>query len=458
MTIWSPDLTEAQGPLYLALASAVARAIERQELAPGDRLPPQRDLAGHLGIALTTVTRGYAEAERRGLVRGEVGRGTFVLGGGPGGEAPRAAGVPGRIDLRPNVMLPYPMMGDLASRMARIVEARGNETVLGYAPHGGLERHREAAAAWLSQTALETTPDEVLVTAGGQHAMAVVFGTLLDPGDTLLVEPLTYSGMKSLAHFLGIQLEPLPADDQGILPDALRAACGRSNPPHALYCMSTLQNPTSAVMSDERRREIAEIVEVFRIPVVEDDTYAFLLPSRTPISAMCSYGYYLTGTSKSLFPALRIGFLRTPRGMAHRMEAAISSTVYQASPLMAEVVSRWLEDGTAARVMEWKRAEIRERQQLFVQALSPFDYRTHPFSPHGWLTMPEPWTVTDFVAQAAIRGVDVVPGEEFAVGRDTPHAVRVCVGPVPDRNQLAVAVSHLVAILNDAPAPRMTVA
>jgi len=78
MTMWKPDLSRRTGPLYLAIADAMAAGIEGGELKAGDRLPPQRSLAFDLGLTIGTVTRAYAEAERRGLVAGEVGRGTFV--------------------------------------------------------------------------------------------------------------------------------------------------------------------------------------------------------------------------------------------------------------------------------------------------------------------------------------------------------------------------------------------
>ncbi|HEY7698302.1 MAG TPA: winged helix-turn-helix domain-containing protein, partial [Vicinamibacteria bacterium] len=78
MTMWKPTLSNREQPLYLAIANAIAEDISNGKLSDGERLPPQRDLADELKVALTTVTRAYTEAERRGLVSGEVGRGTFV--------------------------------------------------------------------------------------------------------------------------------------------------------------------------------------------------------------------------------------------------------------------------------------------------------------------------------------------------------------------------------------------
>ncbi|HSC28910.1 MAG TPA: PLP-dependent aminotransferase family protein [Vicinamibacterales bacterium] len=451
--MWAPELDAPDGPRYLALAEMIGEAVRRGDLAPGDRLPTHREMADRLGLALTTVTRGYAEAQRRGLVRGEVGRGTFVRGA----AAARLDGAGEPIDLRSNSLLPYGLMPELAARIQQIVSRSDLSRLFGYAPHRGLERHREAGASWLAQTGLRVSHDEVLITAGAQHAMAVVFATILAPGDTLLVEHVTYAGMKALANLLRVRLEPLPMDGHGLLPDGLRAALVR-RAAAALYCMSALQNPTTAVMTEDRCRQIAAVLDEFGVPVVEDDSYGFVLPGRTPLSARVAQGYYITGTSKSLLPALRIGFLHAPQSMVPRLEATLSSTVFQASPMTSAIVAEWIEDGTAERVVRWKRDELTERQRIVRRVLADQDYMAHPGGPHGWLRIPEPWSVRDFTTQAALRGVAVTSSDEFAVGRDAPHAVRLSVGPVAERARLEQAVTALAQILAEGPEPIKTLA
>jgi DNA-binding transcriptional MocR family regulator len=222
----------------------------------------------------------------------------------------------------------------------------------------------------------------------------------------VLTGELTYSGMKSLANFLHIRLRGLAMDDEGIRADALEAACATTDA-KALYCMPTLQNPTAAVMSEHRRREIVSIAESYRLPIVEDDSYGFLVPRQTSLWSLGrgAKTYYLTGTSKSLAPGLRVGFLLSPPDMVDRLAASISSTTLMAPSAMAEVVSQWIGDGTAVTVMDWKREELRARQKLAAATFACFDYRAHPASPHGWLVIPEPWNVRDFVAQARMRGI-----------------------------------------------------
>lgn len=444
----------------MAIANSIADDIAEGRLAEGERLPPQRDLADELKVALTTVTRAYTEAERRGLVSGEVGRGTFVLRKETFGLRRHEAPEPSALDLTVNSLLPFPEGARLIASMKSILGERDPWQVLDYQSHHGSRLHREAGARLLSKLGVSTTADNVLVTSGAQHAMTVIFSALTHPGDTVLTAELTYAGMKSLANFLHIRLRGLLMDDEGIRPDAFEAACATTNA-KALYCMPSLQNPTAAVMSEERRREIVAIAESYKLPVVEDDSYGFLLEGHKPLAALASSPsrfFYLTGTSKSLAPGLRIGFLHAPSGMIDRLAAAISSTVFNATPATAHVVAQWIEDGTADRVMDWKRREITERQKLARRILGSFDYRAHPASPHGWLTIPEPWCVRDFVEQARMRGVVVSPAEDFIVARSTSaHAVRICLGPVEDRSRLKEGLTKLKDILERPPAPCQTI-
>jgi len=459
MTIWRPNLSNTEIPLYQAIANAIANDVGNGRLPEGARLPPQRDLADELRVALTTVTRAYTEAERRGLVSGEVGRGTFVRRQ-ESFHLRHEDATPEATDMTINSLLPYPMGRELAESMGRRLAGRDAWSVLDYQPPYGRRDQREAGAKLVEGAGLEGCADRILVTSGAQHAMAVVFSTLTNPGDLILTGELTYSGMKSLANFLHVRLRGLLMDEEGIRPDAFEAACATTEA-KALYCMPTLQNPTAAVMSPKRRQEIAAIAESYRLPVVEDDSYGFLIPEARALGSHATKSaqfYYLTGTSKSLAPGLRIGFLHSPSAMVDRLAAAISATTFNAPPPMGEIVASWVSDGTADKVMEWKRTEVRERQKRARHILARFDYRAHPASPHGWLTIPEPWCVSDFVAQARMRGVLISPADDFAAGRATSaHAVRLCLGPVEERSQLIGALETLVAILDGPPKPGRTV-
>ncbi|MEJ2084386.1 MAG: PLP-dependent aminotransferase family protein, partial [Acidobacteriota bacterium] len=347
-----PSLSDDPGPKYRKLAREIARAMADGELQPGDRLPTHRELADSLGVALTTVTRGYAEAERRGLVVGEVGRGTFVRS-----WAPCLVSEEGIVaDLSANYLPPRPQAPELFEQIFRRLARGGGRALLDYQPHRGTSRQIEAGAHWIDREGVAAKANQVVVTSGVQHAMAVVFAALAEPGDTILVEELTYCGFNTLARVLHLKLEPVPIDSEGLIPEALREACRRVDA-KGLYCMPRLQNPTAVSMTDKRREEIAEISQEFALPVIEDDSYGFLAPESRPLSTLLPNAFYLCGTSKSVMPGLRIGFVRAPEEMTRQLESVIAATTYMAPALLADVTADWILDGTAERIMQWKRDE-----------------------------------------------------------------------------------------------------
>ena len=258
MTIWIPDLTSSIGPRYKAIAEALAIDARSGKLKAGDRLPTHRDLAYRLGVTVGTVTRAYAEAQRRGLIEGHVGRGSFLA---QPVNLPAVFGQPeqeqsGLIEM--SLAFPPPQANDslLHSTFAELARQPGISRLLDYQPHGGMAHHRAAGAAWMETHGLSVPSERIVVTAGAQHGLAICLGALLRPGDVLLTEPLTYPGIRAVAELFKLRIQSVAMDDDGILPEALEAAC-RDGAPRALYCIPTLQNPSGSIMSHERRAAIA---------------------------------------------------------------------------------------------------------------------------------------------------------------------------------------------------------
>lgn len=455
MTIWSPVLDPTDEPKYQALVDALHRDVESGALPPGTRLPTQRQLASRLGLAIGTVSRAYAVAERRGLLSGEVGRGTFVRRreeestGDEGDDS-------GLLDLSKGRLVRD--RGDPS--MQRSLEALSRRPDLDrlvdfYQPAAGMARHRAAGAAWLRRAGLEVDPERVAITSGAQHGAATVLAAIARPGDLVLTEEAAYAGIKALATLLHLQLRGLPLDEHGLRPDALEAAC-RTGTPRALFCMPTLQNPTGLTMPLSRRREIAAIAQSFDLPIVEDDVNGFLpLDPLPPIASLApAHTYYITGTSKSLAPGLRIGYVAAPVHRIDRISATIRASTWLTAPLLAELVTDWIESGVADAMVDWKRSEIAARYALALQILGRWIPNPGPVSFHIWLPLPDPWRAEAFVAQARAKGVLVTSSAEFIVGRDSaPHAVRVCLGATLSRGGLEEGLGRLAELLRQVPEP-----
>jgi DNA-binding transcriptional MocR family regulator len=257
--------------------------------------------------------------------------------------------------------------------------------------------------------------------------------------------------MRSLGNHLHVVLQPVAMDGEGLLPDALEDAALESGG-RVLYCMPSGQNPTGRVMSRKRRQELARVATRLNLTVVEDDAYGFLFEGQRPLCTLVpERTFYLTSMSKSLAPGLRIGFLRTPVGWTDRVTGAIFATTVMVTPLDAAAACAWIEDGTAARVIAWKRQEIKARQHIARQVLGSV-VSGSPESQHVWLQLPSRWPSDDFAREARQRGVIVTPGRDFAVARhDVPNAARISLGPPAERDSLKKALTTLAEILDGPP-------
>ena len=449
MTIWMPRLEGREGPRYRAIVEALAEDLAAGSLRHGDRMPTHRELADRLGVTVGTVSRAYGEAARRGLVSGEVGRGTFVLRG----EGRHEAGeVDGLVDLGQN----HPPEPAAQPQRAALLAALGSLTgradagrLLDYPAAGGNDADREAGASWIERAGVPAAPEDVLVCTGSQHGLTVVLATLLEPADVLLTEALTYAGVKAVAGLLHLRLKGLAIDADGLRPDALEDAC-REGGAKALYLIPTHHNPTTAIMPEARRREIVAVARTHGLAIVEDDVHGLLPAERPrPIAALApERSYYLTSTSKTLAPGLRIAYVLAPPAMVPRLVASLRATTWAVAPLTAAVASLWIRDGTADRLLEARRGEARERQAIARARLAGADLDAKPEAYYLWLRLPEPWRGDAFAAAARARGVLVTPAEAFAVGREpAPHAVRICIGAARTREALGRGLDAVAELL-----------
>jgi DNA-binding transcriptional MocR family regulator len=452
MTIWQPRLADASGPLYRRVALAVREDVTIGRLAAGTRLPTHRELARALKITVVTASRAYREAAAWGLVRGEVGRGTFVVTAAP---APR---------------LPMPDGGDIVELTANFVKIAGGddgpprqpatdarllwEGLERRDPPGGGGGHRSAGASWVTRGAWAPRAAEVVVTSGAQHAILVALAALARPGDVLFVEALTYPGILRAARTLGLQVRPVTIDEHGMIPAAL-AEEGGGRPGGVLFCQPTLHNPTSAVMPGARRIELVEVARRLDLTLIEDSVYDFLLPDPPPPLAALApeRTCHIVSGGKAFAPGMRIGYLVGPEPLVPRLQEEVAATGSFAAPSLADLATRWIADGTAARMLAARRREVESRQQIARAILGGQGWLSHPASSHGWLLLPPPWRVEPFVDEARRRGVAVNPAAAFAADpAAAPAAVRICLGPVAERDRLAAALTRLAEILA-APAP-----
>nr|WP_145545573.1 PLP-dependent aminotransferase family protein [Variovorax boronicumulans] len=419
---------------YKPLVDRLAADIRSGRLAPGTRMPTHRQLAAREGLALVTATRVYAELQAMGLVAGEAGRGSFVREPAlpPGLGIDQPATVAGLVDLNFNHPA-LPGQAELLRAALRQLAAAGDlDAVLRYQPHGGRVHERATVARHLGVRGLSVAPAQVAIVDGAQHGLAVTVMALLQPGDVVAVDALTYPGFKLLAQAHRLELAPLPAAGAGPDLDALEAWCRRRRV-RAVYAMPTLHNPLGWVMGLARRRQLVAIARRHGLLLIEDAAYAFLAPRPpAPLAALApECTVYVSGLSKSVATGLRVGFVAAPADCMARIERAIRATTWNTPGVMTAIACGWIEDGTVARLEAGKRADAAARQVLAAQAFAGLQPVRHLNGYFVWLPLPAELRA-DQVAQALLHeGVAVSTAAPFAAADQVPHALRVALGSVP---------------------------
>ncbi len=463
MTIWQPNIKGKTGPKYKRIAEAIAESIENGSLKEQDRLPPQRHLADQLGVSLNTISRAYAEASKRGYLCGEIGRGTYIRAGGPlptqVSRASMSRSTDGAIDFSLSLPAAGEAAADLAQTLDDIKDSNSLADYLDYQTAEDISHHRDAASGWIAQLGLETCSDNIVLTIGAQHGLMASLLASMQPGDVLLTEAMTYAPVKAIAQHLGLKLFPVDMDDEGLAPEALEKAC-RHTAAKRLYCLPTLHTPTTLTMSVERRKRIAGIAKKNDLLIIEDDVFGFLPPDRPPplASFASQHSIYITSVSKSLAPGLRVGYVYAPDGMCRSIRAAVNLSCWMPPPLMVEIASRWIEDGTAKRLNEFQRSEAQARQEMARTCLHKHEMLNNPFGFHLWLQLPAHWKADAFRVAAERLGVKLLTAEPFTVTQtNTPHAVRLCLSYELTRERVRRGLDVVAGLLEETRDPGVLV-
>ena len=451
---WAPRLLPRDAPLYLALADCIAADMAAGRLTAGERLPTHRALAATLDVDLTTITRAYAEARRRGLLIGHVGRGTFVRGAAMAAASSRFGQADAVVDLSQNLPpqldpdLPALALAETLGELSRAPEA-GH--LLRYHDNAGMEAHRDAGASWVSQRVPDADASRVVLTNGAQHAISVLIAMLAEPGDTVMTEAMTYPAFRSAAEQARLRVQGLEMDEEGLAVDAFRRACKAGS--RLLYTTPTLHNPTTISMSGRRRAALARIAREFGVRIIEDDVYGILADGApAPLATYApELTFFISSLTKAVAGGLRIGYVLCPTpGDADRVSAVVRVTTWMAPPLMAHIASRWVRSRTARDILKAHRAEATRRQTIANRIMARFAWRSERFAYNGWLELPRGWSTAEFVSQARRARIAVTPSDAFwAASSSAPPAVRLSLTASPDREAVGRAleeIAHLLAV------------
>lgn len=428
------------------VADEIETEIKSGTLPVGMRLPPQRTFAHERGIAASTAGRVYAELVRRGLVTGEVGRGTFVCPlSSPDQGLSEAAADP--VDLRVN----FPILEDQARLLAPAIARLSRADVLDAAirPHGadgrGIEAQKDVARAFLD------VPDDhgILFAGSGRQALGIAIATLVPPGGTLAVERWTYPIVLDLADRLGRRIVALDMDENGVLPEAI-AAARRRRRFDAIYLQPVIHNPTTSTMTLERRRAVVSVVERLGTPIIEDLVYRFLHPDPRP--SLCDLAadvVTVDSLSKRVAPGLSIGLLTSPRDRLPTLRRTALQMGWTASTFAVHAAAAWMADGTIEALDRAKRSDAARRREIFALTFDGTDLIVSQDGYHAWLTLPYGCDPLALMQNLEAQGLAVGDGRLFtATPSQTVSHLRLALSGPPVAH-LATALEHVRNALAD---------
>ncbi|MDX8478846.1 PLP-dependent aminotransferase family protein [Mesorhizobium sp. VK24D] len=460
MTNWLPDVSSGSGPLYQRLADSIESDIDKGVIDAGAKLPPQRDLAYDIGTTVGTVGRAYQLLRERGLVSGEVGRGTYVLAQRtetpkadlePAIQGTRAIDAPGGKLRFDSTAAPDVGQGAIiAEVLARTAQDHPHD-ISSYT-RDFPERWYEAGSHWLGRNSFRPLPDSIVPTLGTHAAVMAVIAALTTPGDYIVFEHLTYSQISRSAGLIGRRTVLVLADDEGIDPNDFERVCAQKHP-KMMFLMPTAKNPTLVTLSAERRQAIARIAREYNVVLIEDDLYGELTDDPTPLLAEYAPERTIVagGLSKSVAAGVRGGWLSCPPAYRHRIRVAHKMMTGGLPFLLAEVGSRLVASGQAREIRRRCIAEIQARLATVRVMLAGFDFKTRDNVPFVWLTLPDPWLSGTFKNACLTQGVLIDDEDEFKAGRSEQvfHSVRFGISQPRQSQDVAGGVAVIRRLLDE---------
>lgn len=429
---------------FRQIARKIEQRIDQGEYPLHSKLPPHRILADDLDTTPTTIAKAYNLLVEKGRVESFVGRGTFVK--------PLAGQTEWHEDENSeynfSIIQPY-----LASNLPYLQKAMEKASryldlpLLSYADQSGHEAHRRIGVTWAQQYGLVGgTVHNTLLTNGAQHGLSLLILMLTDVGDTIAVESYTYPGLVAVATSLGRKLVGVEMDDRGMSPESLRYVIAHYQPKVVVVTPSH-QNPTGLTMDEDRRREIAEVIEYTGRWLIEDDVFGFL--NGAPIAAITNFiphrSFHLSSLSKAISPSLRCGFLKLPDSMVNELNAHLRANVWLASSVGYATADQLIETRDAFRLAKHQRQLAARRQRLAKEILGAQISSAGGY--HIWLALTQQWSADAFVREAENMGILLQSGNHFAVAGEAEHYVRLSLMSISSESRLIQGLKILKTLL-----------
>jgi DNA-binding transcriptional MocR family regulator len=459
-------------PLYRQLGAYLQCLIETGDLRSGDRLPATRELAGQLGLNRTTISAAYDLLESGGLIKGEVGRGSYVCGGSePTAErlnwsraltksvstsaGSAAADVISFTSSRPSEKL-FPLE-EFRDCCREVLDSRNLKTLMQLGSPGGYEPLRRYLLDQAIQGGLARDTDDILITNGCQQALDLLRRSLVRAGDKVAVEEPVYPGLKNLFLEAGADLIGIPVDEDGMDPDAVQRAFEAGA--RVLIVTPSFQNPTGATMPAANRSEICRIARMAGAAVIENDIYSELAYDDTlPRLKQLDPNVILLGSfSKIAFPGIRVGWIIAPRPVIARATELKQLADLHTDHLSQAFLLRFAESGKLARhqatVIAAAKEKLRALDQSCRRYLGNCTWKVPGGGMNMWINLPAGLDAVALRGLAQQAGIDYLPGRYFSVSRPLDSGLRLSFAGL-EPNEIRKGIEILGALVQNAVSAR----
>ena len=445
-------------PLYRQLESKLQELIVQRLLLPGSRLPATRELASSIGVSRNTVVQAYQELEIAGLITSRVGSGAFVSlylpdelsvqpvvqqnlmsyeglfssswirrNAGPISVFKQLAqpeDVTHLIDLASDQpessLLPVEEFGQCLQSAIR----RYGAQLLTSGSPSGFAPLLEYLPTLLARRSIACQEENLMVVSGLQQALSLIGSLFIDPGDTVLLQHLTYPGALGVFRALQASCVGMPMDDQGVCIDVLERVL-RHRKPKLLYIIPTFHNPTGISLAAERRRRLVELCKRSNVLIIEDD-YAHDLgfEGREPIPLKAwdtSGGIIHVGSfSESLFPGIRLSWIAAAAPIIERLVLLKQSSDLYTNCILQGALLEFCRRGYYEKGLKGKRLVYRQRRDVMIRAMEKhFPDKVRWQKPEGglyqWVDIPENVDALNLLLKTRAKGVVFSPDRIFAV-------------------------------------------
>lgn len=457
-------------PIYRQLGLYLRQLMENGELHQGDRLPPTRELASKLGLNRTTVSAAYDILESEGLIKGEVGRGSYVsatprprtetlnwsraltpsLSTGAGTTA---AGVINFSSSRPSERL-FPIE-EFRESCREVLDNKNLRTLMQLGSPGGYEPLR----CYLLERAVDggfaRKSDDILITNGCQQSLDLLRRALVRAGDKVAVEEPVYPGLKNLFLEGGAELIGMAADGDSFDLNSLQRALDAG--PKVLVVTPSFQNPTGATLSAADRAEICRHSRAAGVPVIEIDIYselAYSADNRPPrLKELDAHVILLGSFSKVAFPGVRVGWIIAPRPVIARATELKQLADLHTDHLSQAFLLRFAESGRLERHREVVIAAAKEKLRALEQSCRRFltgcTYNMPGGGMNMWIRLPADLDAVALRGLAQQAGIDYLPGRYFSVSRPLDSALRLSFAGL-EPNEIRKGIEILGRLIRDA--------